>query len=365
MTTFYTRYPSSSGGGGIISINGSTVGTQVIAAGSGISVVSALGTTTISSTGITSLTGDVTGTGPGATATTIAAGAVTNAKIVAAAGISVNKLAALTASRAVVSDGSGFITPATTTATEIGYVNGVTSAIQTQLNAKICANQEVSVSSNVTLTNKAVHFVDTSSARTLTFPAPSVGAYIALKDITGSQGPNFTTLVPSGSEKIEGVAANYYLTEPYGEAEFVSDGTDWWFYGPKQKEYAYNSSTDDANNNSSFGYGPLGAQFIQASAQRSKTVRFKNTITVSNNIRLEYSTDTGATWLPAGQWGGITIYLNLAGVGHGIGIEAVNTIDYNAGIERWRLPGNSYGGTGVNWAAVALQDQYRWRLCKL
>lgn len=44
--------------------------------------------------------------------------------------------AALTASRALVSDGSGNITVATTTATEIGYVNGVTSAIQTQLNTK-------------------------------------------------------------------------------------------------------------------------------------------------------------------------------------------------------------------------------------
>lgn len=43
---------------------------------------------------------------------------------------------ALTGSRAVVTDASGVLTAATTTATEIGYVNGVTSAIQTQLNAK-------------------------------------------------------------------------------------------------------------------------------------------------------------------------------------------------------------------------------------
>lgn len=42
----------------------------------------------------------------------------------------------LTASRALVSDGSGKVAVATTTATELGYVNGVTSAIQTQLNAK-------------------------------------------------------------------------------------------------------------------------------------------------------------------------------------------------------------------------------------
>lgn len=42
----------------------------------------------------------------------------------------------LTASRALVSDATGKVIVATTTATEIGYVNGVTSAIQTQLNAK-------------------------------------------------------------------------------------------------------------------------------------------------------------------------------------------------------------------------------------
>lgn len=45
--------------------------------------------------------------------------------------------AGLTASRAVVSNSLKVLTSATTTATEIGYVNGVTSAIQTQLNTKL------------------------------------------------------------------------------------------------------------------------------------------------------------------------------------------------------------------------------------
>jgi len=66
-----------------------------------------------------------------------AAGAIVNTDVNAVAAIEVTKFQALTAARAVVTDGSGFISPATTTATEIGYVNGVTSAIQTQLNAKI------------------------------------------------------------------------------------------------------------------------------------------------------------------------------------------------------------------------------------
>ncbi len=44
---------------------------------------------------------------------------------------------ALTASRAVVTDASGVLSAATTTSTEIGYVHGLTSALQTQLDAKI------------------------------------------------------------------------------------------------------------------------------------------------------------------------------------------------------------------------------------
>lgn len=51
----------------------------------------------------------------------------------------ISGLTLITASRALVSDANGLPVAATTTATEIGYVNGVTSAIQTQLNAKQAA----------------------------------------------------------------------------------------------------------------------------------------------------------------------------------------------------------------------------------
>lgn len=51
-------------------------------------------------------------------------------------GVVISGSTALTASRAVVTNGSGVLTAATTTSTEIGYVNGVTSAIQTQIDLK-------------------------------------------------------------------------------------------------------------------------------------------------------------------------------------------------------------------------------------
>jgi len=80
------------------------------------------------------VTGDIAITNAGVTS--IATGVIVNADVNASAAIALSKLAATTVSRALVSDGSGVVSPATTTATEIGYVNGVTSAIQTQLNLK-------------------------------------------------------------------------------------------------------------------------------------------------------------------------------------------------------------------------------------
>lgn len=49
----------------------------------------------------------------------------------------------LTASRALVSDGSGKVAVSSITDTELGYLSGVTSAIQTQLNSKIGASSQV------------------------------------------------------------------------------------------------------------------------------------------------------------------------------------------------------------------------------
>ena len=61
---------------------------------------------------------------------------IVNSDINASAAISVNKLAPLTANKAVITDGSGFISPSVVSASELAFVSGVTSNIQTQLNSK-------------------------------------------------------------------------------------------------------------------------------------------------------------------------------------------------------------------------------------
>src|SRR5690606_37048416 len=53
-------------------------------------------------------------------------------------------------SRALVSDGSGKVAVSSVTATQLGYVAGVTSSIQTQLNSKLSANQTINLSGDVT-----------------------------------------------------------------------------------------------------------------------------------------------------------------------------------------------------------------------
>jgi len=65
----------------------------------------------------------------------LAANAVVNASVAAGAAIVFSKMENLTVSRALVSDGNGDVSVSAVTATEVGYLDGVTSAIQTQLNA--------------------------------------------------------------------------------------------------------------------------------------------------------------------------------------------------------------------------------------
>jgi hypothetical protein len=60
---------------------------------------------------------------------------IVNADIKAAAEIAFSKMEDLTVSRALVSDGNGDVSVSAVTSTEIGYLDGVTSSIQTQIDA--------------------------------------------------------------------------------------------------------------------------------------------------------------------------------------------------------------------------------------
>lgn len=113
-------------------------------------------------------------------------GSIVNADINNTAAIALTKLAALTNhNRALVSDASGFITESTSTSTEVGFLSGVTSAIQTQLDNKatITLNNLGTTSINADLLPSATNTRNLGSA-SLNFATANVRNIAAATDIS-------------------------------------------------------------------------------------------------------------------------------------------------------------------------------------
>lgn len=113
-------------------------------------------------------------------------GSIVNADISASAAIALSKLAALTASRAVTSDGSGLISASSVTSTELGYVSGVTSAIQTQINAKQDSSSAVTLTGTQALTNKDYDGGTASNSNRLTVPKNTKANLLSLTRKAGT-----------------------------------------------------------------------------------------------------------------------------------------------------------------------------------
>lgn len=118
---------------------------------------------------------------------TIVAGSLVNADINASAAIAYSKLAALTTARALVSDSSGFVSVSSVSTTELGYVSGVTSAIQTQLNAKLSL-------SGGTLTGALSLPAGLVGTPSLNFGDPDTGLY--------STGANIVNVTANGINRL-------------------------------------------------------------------------------------------------------------------------------------------------------------------
>lgn len=227
---------------------------------------------------ITALTGDVTATGPGSVAATLATvngnvgsfGSSTaipnftvNAKgLITAAGTSVVIAPAGTLSGATLAAGvtASSLTSLGTQAVALNMgshqINNVTDPTSAQdaatknyvdTHGATSLGTTTSTSSiiggvayttfTVTNTNRTIDTTTndnqilvstTTTPSTITLPAPSNGRTITIKDIGGNAQTNNITVAQHSTEKINGVAASLIMTFNYGFITLTSNGTDWF-----------------------------------------------------------------------------------------------------------------------------------------
>jgi hypothetical protein len=129
----------------------------------------------------------------------------------------------LTVSRALVSDGSGKVAVSDVTSTELGYLDGVTSAVQTQVDAKtaklITTNRQTASYTLVLSDADKLVEMNVGSANNLTVPASvfSAGTQILLSQYGAGQ----TTIVAGAGVTIRSNGGKLKLNVQYSGATLI------------------------------------------------------------------------------------------------------------------------------------------------
>lgn len=191
----------------------------------------------------------------------------------------------LTASRAVISNSSGKVAVSTVTDTELGYVSGVTSAVQTQLNAKQTADATLTAlaayNTNGLMTQTAA---DTFTGRTITG-----NSSLTVTNGDGVAGnPTLAPVLSSFAQAIAGSDNTTLMTPlrvaqakyPFKNVQLFTTGGTFTTPSGVTEVLAFviggggggagNASTSTLNGNG--GYGGLGIGMVSVSGSMTVTV---------------------------------------------------------------------------------------------
>lgn len=194
------------------------------------------------------------------------ANSIVNADISAIAAIAYSKLAALTINRALVSDASGFVSASAVTSTELGYVSGVTSTIQTQLNARaldsavvhLAGTENITGAKTFTLstvfsavTNQIV--LGTTNTTTINSVAPVASRVYTIPDAGGAA----SFILSAGTNTIAGSLTLPDTVSYTGAGSMVKSGN----FAHTLTTTATSNSTFPAGTDTLAGLGTTGQTF--------------------------------------------------------------------------------------------------------
>ena len=191
--------------------------------------------------------------GAGAVGTTeIEDASIVNADVSTSAAFAFSKMANLTTSRALVSDGSGDVSVSAVTSTEVGYLDGVSSALQTQLGTKAALASPTFTGNPIAPTQSAANnstriattaYADTAAANLVDSAPSTLNTLNELAAALGDDASFSTTVTNSIATKLPiagGTAMTGVLTVGGN-----TDGHDVTFYGNGNgKKMVWDESAD-------------------------------------------------------------------------------------------------------------------------
>lgn len=171
------------------------------------------------------------------------AGTILNADIASACSLAWAKMYPLTASKVPYINSSGVMAASTVTDTELGYLSGVTSSVQTQLTAARASRTYTKTSSTPLVLNSSATdsylITVTTTPIVVTLPAAADFPQYHTIEFTrlGSVSDSSITIIAASGDAIEGVGgtdvANYILPSVQAGGAgvaFITNGTDSWAY---------------------------------------------------------------------------------------------------------------------------------------